>query len=85
MSKRTRTVVTIETRQRTLVRCRSQAATVCCPRCDDDTPLLTIEEAAMITKSTARDIYRRVEAGELHFSETEEGALLICAASLQMS
>jgi hypothetical protein len=29
-----------------------------------------------------RAIYRRVEAGELHFTETPEGQLLICLNSI---
>jgi len=30
----------------------------------------------------SRTIYRRVEAGELHFTETPEGALIICPDSM---
>jgi len=44
--------------------------------------MVTPEEAAALAQTTTRDIYRRVEAGELHFTERPEGALLLCLNSL---
>jgi hypothetical protein len=44
--------------------------------------MLTPEEAAAFAQSTARHIYRRVEAGELHSIETNDGALRVCVNSL---
>jgi len=44
--------------------------------------MLTPGEAATLTHSTVRHIFRRVEAGELHFLETESGELLVCPNSL---
>ncbi len=44
--------------------------------------MLTPDEAAMLAQCTARDIYRRVEAGELHSIETGDGALRVCVNSL---
>lgn len=39
------------------------------------------EHAAAVSRTTPRDIYRRVESGELHFVETRDGELLICGNS----
>jgi hypothetical protein len=44
--------------------------------------MLTPEEAAALAQSTAREIYRRVEAGELHSLETDDRALRVCVNSL---
>jgi hypothetical protein len=85
MAKKKRTVVTIETRQRTFVRRRGPAAAARCPLCGAAAPLLTIDEVAALTRTTASDIYRRIETGEFHFRETQEGALLICAVSILTS
>jgi len=40
------------------------------------------EHAAVVGQTTTREIYRRVESGDLHFVETREGELLICGNSL---
>jgi hypothetical protein len=40
------------------------------------------EEAAVIAGVGVRAIYRQVEAGELHFIETEVWPLLICRNSI---
>lgn len=45
--------------------------------------MLSVEEAARRARSTSRAIYRRVEANQLHFTETPEGALLVCLNSLE--
>ncbi len=37
----------------------------------------------MLANVSSRTIYRRVEAGEMHYTETEEGLLLVCANSLE--
>ena len=54
-----------------------------CDLCARTVSMLTVDEAAALFHTTARAIYRRVEAAELHFRETPEGALLICLNSLE--
>jgi hypothetical protein len=44
--------------------------------------MLAPNEAAAMLQTTARTIFQRVEAGEVHFLETADGALLICCNSL---
>ena len=40
--------------------------------------MLKPDEVAAFVRITAGDFFRRVEAGELHFLETDTGELLIC-------
>jgi hypothetical protein len=68
-----------------LVIVRSRQSTnmvVWCETCACLTRMLTVDEAAVVARSTSREIYRRVEAGELHFMETPEGSLFICFESI---
>ena len=44
--------------------------------------MLTPEEAARLTGASTRDIYRRVEAGLIHFTEIPEGGLFVCLAPI---
>jgi hypothetical protein len=54
-----------------------------CGACGSDELHLTVAEAAGLLQTTARAIFRLSEAGEIHYSETENGALLICGNSCQ--
>ncbi|MEO8434450.1 MAG: hypothetical protein ABI596_06105 [Pyrinomonadaceae bacterium] len=51
-----------------------------CPFCAGS--MVTPEEAATLARVTLRNIYARVEAGCVHFLETPDGLLLLCANSL---
>ena len=46
--------------------------------------MLEPDEAAVLTATTVRNIFRRVEAGELHFVESDGGVLLVCRTSLEL-
>ena len=50
--------------------------------CSAEVRLVTPEEAARLAGVSVREIYRRVEAGRVHFIETGQGVLLICIESL---
>ena len=75
-------VITIENYSRTRMRLRRGANIAWCDRCGAKTVMLSPNEAAAARQTTAREIFRRVETGEIHFLETEAGALLICRDSL---
>ncbi len=47
--------------------------------------MLTPDQAATIASVSSRMIYRRVEAGEMHYLETPEGHLLVCANSIELN
>ena len=76
--------VTMQTRQVTTVRWQRQPLVLQCERCAGETSMVTPGEAAVLAHTTARHIFRRVEAGELHFLETAEGELLVCCNSLAL-
>jgi hypothetical protein len=55
---------------------------VWCAECALEVVMLTPEEITAVTGTPTRAVYLRAEAGELHFLETEEGALLVCSNSI---
>lgn len=77
-----RVEITVETERVLLVRGRSVSYTAWCPGCDARVRMVTAVEAARLSGSSAREIFRRVERGALHFAETPDGELLVCPDSL---
>ncbi len=53
-----------------------------CSECAEQVRMITPDEAAILTHLSPRDIYRRVEAGSLHYREMPGGFLLVCLRSL---
>lgn len=47
--------------------------------------MITPADAARQTKVGQRAVYRWIEAGLVHFSETEQGDLLVCLVPLTVS
>lgn len=85
MNRRTeKTVITVETFQRTTVHSRREARIAWCDRCAAKTAMLEPDAAAAHLQITTRQIFRLTEAGDVHYSETESGALLICGNSLSI-
>ena len=76
------TEIKLETHEVTIIRTRKRR-TAFCEFCQANVWMLSPETAAVLVQSTSRSIFRRVEAGELHFLETPEGALLVCCKSLE--
>ena len=79
---KTKTEITIATRQRTTIRLRHRRL-IWCNRCAALVWMLVPEEAAALVQTTVRAIFRCLETGEVHFVETADGALLICRNSLE--
>jgi len=79
-----KTVITIETRQRTLFRRSRRKIFAWCERCAAETLMVLPDEAAKLRGISPRAIYRQIEDGDLHFTETENDALLICSNSLSI-
>jgi len=44
--------------------------------------MISIDEAAARARMSALQIYRSIDAGKLHYAETEEGSLLVCVDSI---
>jgi len=55
-----------------------------CVRCAKPSGMITPEEAAALCDVSTREVYRWLETGTIHFSETT-GVLLICLTSLTAS
>lgn len=61
---------------------QNRRAKVFCQSCRSDAPHLSVAETAALLQTTAREIYRLTEAGEIHYLETGSGSLMICGDSL---
>lgn len=59
-----------------------EAMTAWCGQCGRDARLMPPEDAAIVMGVTAREIYRRLEVGQVHFTESIRGCLLICMNSV---
>ena len=77
-----RTLITVETDRIILMSGREVCPARWCAQCAGETRMVTVDEAAALTGVSSRTVYRRVEADELHFTETPEGLLLLCRNSL---
>ena len=44
--------------------------------------MITPEQAALMTRTNIRAIYRWLEAGRVHYAETPGGSLLVCPDSI---
>ena len=53
-----------------------------CDRCTEPSGMITPDEAAALFEVSTRTIYRWLESGVIHFSETATEGLLICLSSL---
>ena len=65
-----------------LVRRKQRAVRFWCNQCEAPVSMLRVEDASPLVGVTARTIYRWIEAGRLHFAESDKGLVLICTQSL---
>ncbi|HSE98203.1 MAG TPA: hypothetical protein VLD57_08065 [Blastocatellia bacterium] len=82
MKKRRKTEINLEIEEAIRIRTPNYLITEC-PRCRKQVRMVPANEAAIIAGSTARDIYRLVEAGSIHFIEDQAGLLYVCLESLR--
>lgn len=76
--------ITIETLQRTVIRRDfQQTKKVWCEFCETEVEMISPDLAAKIGGVKMREVFRRIEKGELHFIENETDSLLICVNSLK--
>ena len=78
MKTKTKTVIRIETHETIVIRSASRFPFVWCATCGIEARVLTPDQAATVTQTAPREIYRRIEGGLLHAIETNDGATLIC-------
>jgi hypothetical protein len=72
-----RTKLTIETERVLVIRRGRAGREAVCEACQEVVQLLSVDEAATLSRVGARTIYRMVEAGKIHFTQTK-----ICFNSL---
>jgi hypothetical protein len=65
-----------------VIRSAQSAIDLWCADCAAVVAMVTPERTAQLLGTTPREIYRRIENGELHFAESESGLLLVCLNSL---
>lgn len=75
--------INIDRQRLVVLKRRGGAVAEWCGDCGEQVAMLTPDQAAVIANVSSRTIYRRVEAGEMHYTETAEGLLLVCANSLE--
>jgi hypothetical protein len=80
--KRKKTEIIVEREQVLIIRRLDDRQPRCCAECSGQAQMVSVDEAAALGRLSARAIYRRVEAGQLHFIETADGLLLVCVNSL---
>ncbi len=77
-------VITIETRQRTVIRQNSsQTQKHWCELCQAEVEMATPDLIAKSFDIKLREIYRRIEQSELHIIEGQNDSLFICINSLK--
>ena len=74
--------ITIETTRVFVAGGSGSQAREWCGSCGGQFQMLTMEQAMNVGGMTTRAIYRRIETGEIHFSEKSDGRLLVCLKSL---
>jgi RNA polymerase sigma factor (sigma-70 family) len=82
MKENNKTEITIETHRTFIVRRRPNLTQAWCTGCAATVNFASPEDAAQFAGSSAREIYRAVEAGQLHFIETGDRLLRVCLDSL---
>lgn len=74
--------VTREKRELTVLRRPQVAEKRFCEACQKDVRWLLPEEAMLLAEISLREIFRQVETQKIHFIESADGFLLVCAESL---
>ena len=82
MKRRKKTEIIVERDQVLVIRKLDHRARRWCAECGEQVLMVSVDDAASIAGLTSRAVYRQVETGQVHFSETTDGSLLICLNSL---
>lgn len=74
--------ITVETERLLIIRRSKKSFAGRCGQCQAEVELIGLEEAAAIASASQRAIFRWAEAGEIHFTETEDGRVMFCLNSI---
>lgn len=81
LRKKRKTEISLEIEEAVALRTRGVLFALC-PGCRKQMRMVAANDAAMIARLSARDIYQLVERGQLHFIEDRHGLLYVCSDSL---
>jgi hypothetical protein len=73
---------TIRAREVYVIRMPRRVEQTLCGQCPQAVGLVTPDEAVRISGIGSRAVYRLIERGQIHFTETADGVGLICPATL---
>ena len=76
--------ISIQT-ERSLVMSGGRSLYSLCSMCGVEVHMVTVDQAALLARVGSLEIYREIEAGQLHIQETSGSGLLICLNSLNES
>jgi uncharacterized Zn finger protein len=79
---RKRTEITLERSELSVIRRSVQRVVAWCDQCGEVVRMVTPDEARAVAGLSARQIYRWVECGRVHFREAPDGRVSICLKSL---
>ena len=83
MRVRRRIAVTVEKREISISGNTAGREQAHCEHCGREVSMLPVALAAVLAGATERLVYQWVEAGNVHFLERPNGAVLICLESLE--
>ncbi len=78
-----KTTINIETHNILVVRPIHSPINFWCSECGMTVSMVTPERAAIMIQTSPREIYRKVETGEIHFVEISDKELFVCCRCLQ--
>lgn len=73
--------ISFESREQWRIFSPNSEETMQCPFCVEKSPLLSVENLAVLTETSQLEIYREIEHGTLHFVEIEKSLLFVCLAA----
>ena len=85
LPKRRRTEITIQTRETVVLHHADPSTRAWCPVCRTTRNFVLPEEAARLAGVSVRTIFHRIEEDRVHYFETREGLVRVCAESISKS
>lgn len=83
MTKTRKTEKAVEIHEFYVIRSTSGSLPALCVECSSgDAFMVAPEQAAAVAHVPLRDIYRGVESGLVHYTERDDGSLVVCLRSL---
>jgi hypothetical protein len=76
------TEMTVETDEVFIIRRAQARIRAWCAECAAEVEMITSEQAIPLMGASLREIACRLEAGQIHFTEMNDGRLLVCVNSL---